>query len=107
MVECARGASFPRKAMRAISVGRKQGGQELEGDFPPEPLVEGEVDFAHPATPERRDELIETDLIPRVQAFHRYVRGFDARLGGQRPGRNFEGRRLDEAVVRNITAEQP
>ena len=28
-------------------------------------------------------------------------------VGGQRPGSDFDGRRLDEAVARNITGEKP
>jgi len=51
--------------------------------------------------------LVGPDLRRRDWASPRYGCSIDARLGGKRSGRNFDGRRLDETVARNITGEQP
>src|SRR5262245_34248317 len=105
MVKSARGARFPRKALHAISVGRDLGRQQLDRDFAPEPSVEREMDFAHPTTPELREKLVGADLSLRDKATLRFGRAFDERLGGHRSGRDFDGRRLDEAVARDITGK--
>src|SRR5262245_13359401 len=65
------------------------------------------MDFAHPAPAERREYLVGADLRPRDRSSHRDSQSIAERLGGPRASRNVDGRRLDEAVTRNITSEQP
>src|SRR5262245_40448697 len=65
-----------------------------------------EMDFAHPAPPERREKSVGLDLRPRHLTLLLSGRIFDERIVGHRPGRDFDGRRLDEVVARNVTSEQ-
>src|SRR5207253_7058471 len=62
MIERRGGLGFLDKAAHAIFVLCELGGQEFECDFTVEPVVFGEVNFAHPARAQRSNDFVSTKL---------------------------------------------
>ena len=67
VIERAYGLRFLLEAAQALRVGRCRLGEDLDGDFSPEPRVPGAVDLAHAAGPERPADLVGAETIPRLQ----------------------------------------
>ncbi len=62
MIERRGGPRLPRKAPHAPGVGREFGREELDGDFAPQSGIEREMDFTPPASAQRCEQLIPTEL---------------------------------------------
>lgn len=52
---------FLIEPLHAVTVGRKHGRQDLDGDVTPQPRVAGPVDLTHPAGADQSGDLIRAE----------------------------------------------
>ena len=82
--ECRDSACLLLEPMQMSFVLSEMRRQKLERDFASQPGILGEVDFAHPARAERRDDTVVFDRLPRR---HRRARCFGHHLRRDLQGR--------------------
>jgi len=69
MLERSRRARLLEEALAAPAFGREMGWKDLERDPPPEAAILGEVDLAHRAGAEHRDDAIRPEVGSGPQCF--------------------------------------
>lgn len=71
MIEHARGPGFLLEAAHAVGVSGECRGQNLDRDLAAEPRIPGPIYLTHPASAERREDLVRTKASSRSQAHFR------------------------------------
>src|SRR5687768_14129588 len=97
MIQRRRRASLLFKSSQSIVVSGERSGQELQRHFATESLVFGEINLAHAAATDKRDDFVRSDRLTGVQ-FHR--------LADQQRSRSFERRMVDKAPALFVRRDQ-
>jgi hypothetical protein len=64
-------ARFQFETAKPVLISGKDCRQDLDGDLAPESRIECAVDFSHPSGSQRREDLVRTELVARVQGLVR------------------------------------
>jgi len=104
-VRMVQGGGRPRllfKAPHPLPVVRELSGQQFDGHFATQPGVEREMNFAHPATAQRRQNLVSADLAPGARLCFDRAQVFGFKL----PRLHHQRVLFDEAFSLRLKAEE-